>query len=59
MVMKGKVEYYEMPPEELKKLSDIAKPLREEWAKKMVGMGKTDAPKILQRIEELIPQEAR
>jgi len=43
----------------LKKLNDISKPLRDEWVKKMVGMGKADAPKILQRMEELIPQLAR
>lgn len=58
-VSKGKVEPYTLPESEMKKLSDISKPLREDWVKKMVGMGKTDAPKILKRIEELIPETAR
>ena len=58
-VSKGKVELYTLPDSEVKRMADIGKPLREEWVKKMIGMGKTDAPKILKRIEELMPQMAR
>jgi TRAP-type C4-dicarboxylate transport system substrate-binding protein len=56
---KGKVEPYELPDSELKKLNDISKPLREEWVKKMTAAGKPDAAKIMSRIEELIPKMAR
>lgn len=48
-----------MVDSERKKMAEIGKPLREEWVTKMNGMGKTDARKILQRIEELIPQMAK
>ena len=56
---KGKVEPYELPEPELKKLNDVSKPLREEWVKKMTAAGKPDAAKILKRIEELIPKMAK
>jgi TRAP-type transport system periplasmic protein len=58
-ISKGKVEPYTMPQSELQKLYSISKPLREEWVKKMTAAGKPDAPKILKRIEELIPLTAR
>jgi DNA polymerase/3'-5' exonuclease PolX len=48
-----------MPESEVKRMVEMAGPLRDEWVKKMNGMGKTDAAKILKRIEELIPQMAR
>jgi TRAP-type transport system periplasmic protein len=58
-VSKGRVEHYTLPDSERKKMAEIGKPLREEWVKKMNGMGKTDAGKLLQRMEELIPQMAK
>ncbi len=58
-VSKGKVEPYTMPDSEVKRMGEICRPLRDEWVKKMNGMGKTDAAKILKRIEELIPKMAR
>jgi len=55
-VSKGKLESYVLPESEVQRLYDISKPLREEWVKKMNAAGKTDAAKILNRIEELIQQ---
>jgi TRAP-type transport system periplasmic protein len=58
-ISKGKVEPITMPEAEMKKLAEIAKPLREEWVKKMTAAGRPDAGKVLKRIEELIPQTAK
>ncbi len=58
-ISKGKVEPYTLPDSEVKKLYNVSKPLRDEWVKKMVAAGRPDAPKVLKRIEELIPQTAR
>jgi len=58
-ISKGKVEPSAMPESELQRLYNVSKPLREEWVKKMIAAGKPDAPKVLKRIEELIPLTAR
>jgi len=58
-ISKGKVEAYTLPESELKRLNDLSKPLREEWVKKMVAAGKTDAPKVLKRVEELVALTAK
>jgi TRAP-type C4-dicarboxylate transport system substrate-binding protein len=57
-ISKGKIEPYTMPESELKKLFNISKPLRDEWVKKMTAAGRPDAAKVLNRIQELIPQMA-
>jgi len=53
------VEADTLPESELKRLNDLSKPLREEWVKKMVAAGKTDAPKVLKRVEELVALTAK
>ena len=58
-ISKGKLETYVLPDSELQKMYDISKPLRDEWVKKMVASGRPDAPKILNRIEELIRQTGK
>ena len=58
-ITKGKIEPYTLPDSEIKKLFEVSRPLRDEWVKKMISAGKPDAPKVLKRIEELIPQMAR
>ena len=58
-ISKGKIEPYAMPESELKKLYEVSKPLRDEWVKKMNAAGRSDAAKILGRIQELIPLTAK
>jgi TRAP-type C4-dicarboxylate transport system substrate-binding protein len=58
-ISKGKIEPYTLPDSEVKKMFAISKPLRDEWVKKMVASGRPDAPKVLSRIEELIPKMAK
>jgi len=58
-ISKGGVEPYTMPESELKKLYGVSKPLRDEWVKKMNAAGRSDAAKVLNRIQELIPLTAK